>query len=339
MVDAEPPEFVKYLGEDPLSSWWPWVVALFVGVVTCIKGYMGGADCPSKARIDSKWVIVTGANCGIGLETAKELAKKGAKLILACRDEKKGEEARDEVRKVAQNAVLIVEKLDLCSFESIKQFVANLGNTEVDILINNAGVVFHPEGRTVDGFEFHLQTNYLGPFLLTHLLLPKLKARKGRVINVSCVANFAGDIHMENLNMEGCYSSREAFGQSKLALVMMTVEMAKRLKGSGVTFNSLHPGMVRGTQHMRHSPFSSSIILKAPMVPWIWLFTKNPHQGCQTTVYLAIESGLQKTTGKYFADCSETNMAEKAHNGDLTKALYEKTCQLVGIKSIEKSKH
>lgn len=261
---------------DPLrDSWWPYIIAFIVGLVVCIKSYMSGRPCPSMRRIDGKKIIVTGASSGIGYETALELARRGGAIILACRDIEAGDKAVAQIKQEVNDAEVQVKHLDLSSLKSILQFIKNLDTETIDILINNAGLAFHPFEKTEDGFEMHLVSNYLGHFLLTHLLLPKLKTSdEGRIINVSAQAHFASDIKLDDLNLEEQYTPREAFGQSKLALVLMTHHMAKLLQGTSVGIYALHPGLVRGTKHMRHSIFKNSFMVQVAMLPWIWLFMK-----------------------------------------------------------------
>ncbi|KAG8228466.1 hypothetical protein J437_LFUL009331 [Ladona fulva] len=326
--------------QDPLtSSWWPYIIGLVVAVVTCIRSYMGGQDCPTAERIDGKRVIITGSSSGMGYQTALQLASRGGEIMLACRDMTGANTAAKRITRKVKDAKIIVKKIDLSSLHSIHQFVETLDWESVDILINNAGIAFCPFEKTEEGFEQHFVSNYLGHFLLTHLLLPKLEAApNARVINVSSQAHMAGDINLSDLNRETNYTAREAFGQSKLALVLMAREMAKRMKGSTVTVNALNPGLVRSTRHMRRSPLSSSIIIKFAVYPWMWLLMKNPAQGAQTSIYLSVAPELSDVTGRYFSDCQAVDPSQCAQDENLAADLYEKSCQLVNIKPLPKSK-
>lgn len=321
---------------DPLKeSWWPYIIALIVGCIACIKSYMGGNDCPSKERIDGKLVVITGASSGIGFETALELARRGGIIILACRNTDAGKEAISSIKKYVSSARVQVKELDLSSVKSIHKFSEDLEYDTVDILINNAGIAFYPFMKTGDGFEMHLVSNYLGHFLLTHLLLPKLKAsNEARIINVSAQAHFAADIDLDDLNRESRYTPREAFGQSKLALILMARHMAKILKGSNVSIYAVHPGLVRGTRHMRHSVFSNTFMVKVAMLPWIWLFMKTPTQGAQTSIYVAVASQIISSSGLYFGDCELKEPGTKATDDNLADALYKKSCFLLGIEGV-----
>lgn len=159
----------------------------------------------------------------------------------------------------------------------------------------------------MDGFETHLQTNHLGPFLLAHLLLPLLKESvQGRIINVAAHAYASAKMTIEDpLNIgtwSPAYHARDAFAHSKLAVILATKQFAKVLKGDDtrVTVNSCTPGLVRGTDHLRESPLMRALCAKVITYPWMWLFMKNPSQGSQTPIYLATEHKLKDTTGQYF---------------------------------------
>lgn len=180
-----------------------------------------------------KTVIITGANTGIGKETARDLAWRKARVILACRDITKGLKAAAEIIESTGNENVEVKKLDLASFKSIKAFAEEvlMEEEKIDILINNAGYL-GPYAKTEDDLETTLQVNYLGPFLLTHLLLDKIKASSSsRIINVSSVQHRYGKINFDDLQGEKKYSRFTAYNQSKLALVMFTRLLAEKLKG------------------------------------------------------------------------------------------------------------
>ena len=201
----------------------------------------------SQARLDGKTVIITGANSGIGLETAVDLAKRNARVILACRSVERGEKAAVEVRKRSGNDNVMFRQLDLASLDSVRKFVDKVLKEEprIDILINNAGVLYLSRTLTQDGFEMQFGVNHLGHFLLTNLLLDRIKeAPSARIVNVSSVAHAFGKIDFDNLNCEKAFSRWGAYGTSKLANILFTRSLAKRLKGTNVTVNSLHPGTI-----------------------------------------------------------------------------------------------
>ncbi|XP_011305182.1 retinol dehydrogenase 13 [Fopius arisanus] len=324
-------EFHKVMEEfSPLmDSWWPYLIGLFLGVITALRNYMAGQKCPSEERIDGKTVVITGASSGMGKEIAIELAKRGGRIILAVRDEKSGKAIAEKIR-VIPDAKVDVRKIDLSSLQSIRNFVEKFEVDEVDILINNAGIVFHPQKKTDEGFELHFVTNYLGHFLLTQLLLPKLKAsQQGRIINISAESHTTSEIHLDDLNLEEKFSAGEAFGQSKLAMIMMARHMSQLLKDTHVTINAVNPGLVRGTRHMRSSPINQARLLKLIMLPWMWLLMKSPVEGAQTTIYAAVSNSLSEKSGKYLSDCELSNPSELALDEATAEKLFNKSMELV----------
>ncbi|CAO2586743.1 Retinol dehydrogenase 11 [Lemmus lemmus] len=267
-----------------------------------IRKMLSSGVCTSKVQLPGKVAIVTGANTGIGKETAKDLAQRGARVYLACRDVQKGELVASEIQAITGNNQVLVRKLDLADTKSIRAFAKEFLSEEehLHILINNAGVMMCPYSKTADGFEMHIGVNHLGHFLLTHLLLGKLKASApSRVVNVSSLAHHLGRIHFHNLQGEKFYSAGLAYCHSKLANVLFTRELARRLKGhlptpgSGVTTYSVHPGTVN-SELVRYSSF----------MRWMWqlffLFIKTPQQGAQTSLYCALTEGLESLSGSHF---------------------------------------
>lgn len=201
----------------------------------------------NDARIDQKVVIITGSNCGIGLATAVELAKRGAKVYLACRSEEKAMEAIKEIKESSKSATVYFMKLDLASLASVREFSKKFHETEnkLDILINNAGLLSSGT-RTEDGFEVNMGVNHLGHFLLTNLLLDLLKkSAPSRIVVVASDLHKIGTIDKDNLNAEKSFpGSWKGYGNSKLANILFARELSKMLEGSGVTVNSLCPGPV-----------------------------------------------------------------------------------------------
>ncbi|XP_043930002.1 retinol dehydrogenase 12-like isoform X2 [Protopterus annectens] len=209
------------------------VCVLLILLVPRIRKFAAGGVCVSTARLDGKTVIITGANTGIGKETARDLAKRGARIIIACRDVIKGEIAAQEVIAETGNKQVIVRKLDLADSSSVKQFAEKILKEEqhLHILINNAGVMMCPYSKTVDGFEMQFGVNHLGHFLLTFLLLDLIKrSAPARIVNVSSLAHLFGRINFSDLQSEKNYDSGRAYCQSKLANVLFTRELARRLE-------------------------------------------------------------------------------------------------------------
>uniref|UniRef100_A0A8C9RFD3 Zgc:153441 n=1 Tax=Scleropages formosus TaxID=113540 RepID=A0A8C9RFD3_SCLFO len=221
---------------------------LIVGLEFCLallRKWISGGVCYSPARLHRKTVLITGANTGIGKETARDMARRGARVVMACRDLTRGEKAAEEIRSSTGNSEVVVQQLDLASFASVRQFAKRYSEQEerLDILINNAGVMMCPKGLTVDGFETQFAVNHLGHFLLTNLLLGKLqKSTPSRVITVSSLAHKGGKIHFDDLSFsKTTYNSLTSYRQSKLANLLFARELARRLKGGGPHLG--HPSM------------------------------------------------------------------------------------------------
>lgn len=230
-------------------------VPLYVGaaaasvvVIWLIRRYFSGGVCRNNNRLDGKVVVITGANTGIGKETAADLARRGAKVYMVCRSMERSRPALDEVKRVSGSSNVFLMKMDLGSKRSIKEFAEDFlaREPELHILINNAGRMHTPEGKTEDGFETQMGTNHLGHFYLTHLLLDRLKqCSPSRIINVSSIAHGHSRLKLDDLNMtQSSYNSFVAYGNSKLANILHAMELSRRLQETGVTAYSLHPGAV-----------------------------------------------------------------------------------------------
>ncbi|XP_064202191.1 retinol dehydrogenase 12-like [Anguilla rostrata] len=282
----------------------------------------------SNARLDGKTVIITGANTGIGKETAKDLAKRGARIIMACRDMGRAESAHKEVVEDSKNQNIVVRKLDLADTKSIREFaeVINKEEEQVNILINNAGIMMCPFSKTVDGFEMQFGVNHLGHFLLTHLLFDLIKkSAPARIINLSSMAHAWGTIKLDDINSEKGYSDKKAYGQSKLANILCTRSLAQRLQGTGVTVYAVHPGVVQ-TELWRHlsAPLKVTFAVMKP-------FTKTSVQGAQTSIYCAVAPELENETGQYYSDCAQANPSTAAKDDVMAQKLWELSCQMLGI--------
>ena len=208
-------------------------------VLSLVHHYMQGGWCSSQARLDGKTVVITGCNTGIGKITALDMSKRGANVVMLCRDTNKANIAAAEIRDQT-NGEVTVESCNLASLTSISDCVDRLNKSleKIDILINNAGVALCPLSRTEEGFEMQMGTNHFGHFYLTNLLLPLIKkaALGARIVNVSSLAHKKSKIYWDDINWETTpYDSLKAYGQSKLANILFTRELAERLKGSGVT--------------------------------------------------------------------------------------------------------
>lgn len=237
--------------------------------------------------------IVTGANSGIGFETARALAAKGARVILACRNERKAEAAISRIRKAHPDAQVDFGSLDLGDLASIREFSARVVEDLdcVDLLINNAGVMAPPFGKTADGFELQFGTNHLGHFALTGLLLPLiLSANKARVVSISSLAHRSGKIDFANLNAEVKYAPWTAYGQSKLANLLFTHELQRRFSDAGKNTIAVasHPGWT-ATDLQRNSGLARFL---NP------IFAQGIAAGATPTLFAAVERGV--LGGEYF---------------------------------------
>jgi len=283
-------------------------------------------------KLDGKNVIVTGANVGLGKETSRVLAKMNANVYLACRDSGKGNAVVEEIKQATSNQNIFFVELDLNSLESIRNFAKTFNEKQIPlhILINNAGVMACPAGKTVDGFETQIGVNHFGHFLLTNLLLESLKrGTPSRVVVVSSLAHKRGHIDFEDINWEKrSYSAMGAYGQSKLSNILFAREFNKRYSAEGIKAFSLHPGVIP-TELSRHmiGPVGKAIfgvIGKA--------FLKTIPQGSATTLYCATAPEVEDKGGLYFADCQVANSPNKEITDEIALQLWELSENAVGLK-------
>ena len=308
-------------------------IVIFRIVAFLFKSWVQGGRCTSKARLDGKVAVITGANTGIGKETARELVKRGAEVHVLCRDGERAEEMKREIKSDTGREVFI-HKIDLASLQSVRACVEELNKCleKIDILINNAGVATCPEWRTTEGFELQFGTNHVGHFLLTTELLPLLrKAVKARVVVVSSKAHKFGKINFEDLQWRTRpYEPFGAYSQSKIANILFANELARRetdLK-SGVCVYCLHPGTVK-TEVARHVKESSGFLMHSLMLILLPIFSKTVQNGAQTSLYCAVDEALEDETGKYYEDCKETKPSKEAMNMDDAKKLWELTMDMI----------
>lgn len=267
--------------------------------------------CPEhilNLKLEGKKYIVTGGNSGIGFATVEQLAKQGANVILACRKISEGEKARSRILLNIPNAKIEIMNLDLSDLSSVRRFAEDFcnKNSELHGLVNNAGVMFTPEGKTKDGFETQFGTNHLGHFLLTELLLPTLKqsAPARIVILSSCFHDNAqgreGKIFFEDLNFEKRkYDGWEAYAQSKLANLLYARQLGKRLSNTGITAVSVHPGWVRTNLIRGFMPLWVQNILLMPIFKLAGMI--EPWEGAQTTLYSLLAPEIENHNGAYFS--------------------------------------
>eukprot|EP00268_Persea_americana_P008661 TRINITY_DN13385_c0_g1_i7.p1 TRINITY_DN13385_c0_g1~~TRINITY_DN13385_c0_g1_i7.p1 ORF type:complete len:324 (-),score=49.24 TRINITY_DN13385_c0_g1_i7:204-1175(-) len=280
--------------------------------------------------------IVTGGASGIGAETVRVLALRGAHVIIAARNLEAANSAKQLILNENRAARVDVLKLDLCSLKSVREFADSFlaMDLPLNILLNNAGVMFCPYQLSEDGIEMQFATNYLGHFLLTSLLLEKMKrtAREtgveGRIVNLSSIAHlhtYDEGIQFDKINDQSGYSDKKAYGQSKLAIILHANELSRRLQaeGANVTINSVHPGLIM-TNLMRHS-----FILMQILKVFTYIFWKNVPQGAATTCYVALHPSVKGVTGTYFLDCNKFTPSPLATNEELAKKLWDFSNKLI----------
>ncbi|XP_068459486.1 retinol dehydrogenase 13-like [Clinocottus analis] len=297
-----------------------------------VKKWMAGGVCRSKASMEGKTVLITGGNTGIGKETAVDLAKRGARVLLACRDMDRANKAAEEVKKRSGNDNVIVKKLDLASLKSVRQLARDVLASEerLDVLINNAGIMSCPKWQTEDGFEMQFGVNHLGHFLLTNCLLDLLKkSAASRIVTVSSLAHERGEISFDDIHHDKDYLPRKSYAQSKLANVLFTRELANKLQGTGVTTYSLHPGIIR-TELGRHFLPTLPLWKRVVFTPLKFLI-KTPTEGAQTTIYCAVEESLQNESGLYYSDCAPKTAAPQGLDDEAAKKLWDLSASMVGL--------
>ncbi|KAF5292429.1 hypothetical protein FQA39_LY13976 [Lamprigera yunnana] len=307
----------------------------FMSVMTAIKlfAYITCGYCSSYAKMNGKTVIVTGATSGIGKETALELAKRGARVILACRSVQKANETRDYIIKVARNPSVIVKQLDLSSQKSIREFAADINKTEpkLHVLIHNAGTAETKIKVTEDGLETTMATNHFGPFLLTHLLIELLKeSAPSRIVVVASELYRLAFFNVNRLNPITALLPAHNYYFSKYVNIYFTRELSRRLEGTNVTANCLHPGMV-DTGIWRNIP--APIIW--PIMIVVKIFFKSSEQGSQTTIHCAVSEELENVTGKYFMDCKEWGLNNGAMNDSRAKKVWELSETFVNLEETD----
>uniref|UniRef100_T1J5Y8 Dehydrogenase n=1 Tax=Strigamia maritima TaxID=126957 RepID=T1J5Y8_STRMM len=295
-------------------------------LIIWIRKLIVGRTCASITDLTGKTAIITGANSGIGKETARDFVRRGARVILACRDLSKGKRAADEID-IEGLGEVVVRHLDLTSLNSVRTFAKEILNTEsqINILINNAGCM-GPKIDTADGHDIIFSTNYLGHFLLTNLLLSKIKeSAPARIVNLSALFHIIGKIHWDDLNISksnGYYGVVKAYAQSKLAMLLFTNELARRLNGSQVNVYAVHPGLV-STGLLSSFPNFIQALARPVMV-----FAKNAVQGAQTTIQCAVSEDVADQSGLYYSNCKETKPARMALNAPSATRLWDMSMEL-----------
>jgi retinol dehydrogenase-14 len=278
-----------------------------------------------------KVVLITGGTGGIGKATALGLARIGARVGITGRDPGRAEQAAAEIRAASGNPAVDAFAADMSSQAEVRRLAAAVVDVypRLDVLVNNVGGFWAHRHSTADGLEHTFALNHLAPFLLTNLLLDRLVASApARIVTVSSGAQSMGRIDFDDLQGARNYSGQRAYNQSKLANVMFTNELARRLDGTGVTANSLHPGVVR-TNFGAEDQAGFFAVMGGVVRP----FLKTPAQGAQTSIYLASSPAVGGVSGQFFANRKPKTANRIAYNSDMAARLWQVSSELVGMSS------
>ncbi|MGD0956010.1 MAG: SDR family oxidoreductase [Candidatus Acidiferrales bacterium] len=281
-------------------------------------------------NMTGKTCIVTGANSGIGKETALALARMGARVVLVCRNPEKGRAALEEIRRESGSSELDLLIADMSSQASVRALAEQIRQkySRLDVLINNAGGGVPAPALSADGIEMVLATNHLGAALLTLLLLDLLKASApSRIINVSSEAQRRARLDMNDLQFEKRkYSGLAAYGQSKLLMNAFTFELARRLEGTGVTANCLHPGVVATNIWGANPPLLLKLII-AVVKP----FMLNSKEGAEVSLYLATSPEVAQTSGQYFVKSKPAESSPLSRDPKVASEIWQWTQKMIGV--------
>ena len=279
------------------------------------------------APLQDQTILITGATSGIGRITARELARKGAQVVIVGRNPEKTQSIASEIQRSTGNPRVAMLIGDLSDLSEVRRIATEFRQRfdRLSVLINNAGAVFFAHRTSADGFEMTLALNHLSPFLLTNLLLERLEASApARIITVSSMAHWSVRINPDNLSGKRFYWGWRAYAQSKLMNVLFTRELARRV-GKGVTVNCLHPGFV-ATNFGK----SNGGIFR-PLWSLFELAAISPEQGAQTSIYLASSPEVAEVTGEYFVDCHPRPSSPESYNDETARRLWETSLKLTGL--------
>lgn len=278
--------------------------------------------------MNGKTVVITGATSGIGESAAFELARRGADLALICRSADRGEDTLKRIEAEVGRACVRLFRADFESLEDVRQVARRLSEElpKIDVLLNNAGVTMLRREETADGYEKTFAVNHLAPFLLTQTLLPRiLETPSARIVNVASDAHRFARFDLEDLQSTGSYSSMRVYGASKLANILYTNELARRVAGQDVRVWSLHPGAVATRLGANNGGIAKLLL------PVLALFFRTPDRGAETSVYLCSEPGLDAPNGSYFADKKPKSPSALALDTNVAARLWAESERLVGL--------
>ncbi|HYB04746.1 MAG TPA: SDR family oxidoreductase [Nitrososphaerales archaeon] len=281
----------------------------------------------SDKPLSGKTSMVTGANSGIGEEVALALATMGATVVMVCRDATKGEAARNEIITRSRNKMVELMVADLSSLASVRVLAQKFleVHDKLHILVNNAGVIMGGRVVTPDHLETTFEVNYLSHYLLTMVLLDVLKgSAPSRIVNVTSGAHYNGKMDFDDLQEEKAYGAMKSYCQSKLAQVLFTHELAKKLEGTGVTVNAVHPGAVRTRWGDEAGALGIGIRIARP-------FMLSPEKGAQTPIYVATSPEVEGITGKYWEKKKEKEPSKESNDENEARLLWAVSAKLAGV--------
>jgi len=280
--------------------------------------------------MNNKLCVITGANSGIGFETSKALAQKGAYIVMVCRNEDKAIAAKNKILNTVDDAGIAIVICDFSIQKEIHRAAEEIKSRykKIDVLINNHGFIASERGETVDGLEGTFAVNHIGYFLFTNLLLENIKAAKNaRIINVASDAHRAGEFDPDNIQLKNNFNTMKAYGNSKLFNILFTKELAERLKETDVTANCLHPGVVR-------SNFGQSGKWWVSIFYTVFgLFMTSNKKGAETSIYLASSDEVENANGAYFKNKKAVAPKKSAQDKEAAKKLWEISEQLCDLDS------
>ena len=283
----------------------------------CLPARVGASNAPMSQKV----VFVSGATDGIGRETARQLAARGAAVILHGRDPARLRAAVDAVSNAVPGAVLHTARGDLSRLDDVRALAADLVDRfpRLDAMVHNAGIFAQGHALTVDSFESTFAVNHIAPFVLTHLTLDALRAAKGRVVTVSSIAHQRGELDLDDLEHTRGFSDYAAYARSKLCNVLFAAELARRLVADGVTSNSLHPGVV-----------STKLLIQGFGMQG----NDTVEEGAATSVFLALDPSVEGVTGRYFVKSRAASPSPRARDARLAAALYEASARRTGVTAL-----
>lgn len=276
-----------------------------------------------------KTILITGSNSGIGLYSAFELAGKGARILMHSRDKSRGEKAREEVISRSGNNDIDLFIADFADLEQVKSMAEkiSLKYPQIDVLLNNAGLMTRKRQETVQGYEYQFGVNHLAHFLLTNLLIDKImKSPSGRIINVTSAAHKYGRMHFDDINLRKGFSSFKGYAQSKLANVLFTYELCHRVYTEGITSNCVHPGTIATRFAHPRDPGKESRLMKI-----LSLLLPGPEEGAKTPVYLASSPEVEDVSGQYFYKSKAIASSKASYDLDCAQKLWDLSLEMAGL--------